>query len=77
MWTKIVHNLRGSLDNIKGNTQWAKLQRLEFHAIWTKEYFMGGFLPIWSSSTLHQSIYLNPHLELITWVITYMYMLHV
>ena len=33
IWTKIVHNLKGSLDNIKGNTQSANLQRLEFHAI--------------------------------------------
>ena len=24
IWTKIVHNLSGSLDNIKGNTQWAE-----------------------------------------------------
>ena len=34
IWTKIVHNLRGLLDSIKGNTQQAELKGLEFHAIW-------------------------------------------
>ena len=33
IWTEIVHNVRGSLDNIKGYTQRAKLQRLKIHAI--------------------------------------------
>ena len=28
-WTKIVHNLRGCLDNIKGNMQQIKLQILD------------------------------------------------
>ena len=39
IWTKIVHNLKGSLDNIKGNMQHAELKRLEFHAIWDKGIF--------------------------------------
>ena len=39
VWTEIVHNLRGSLDNIKGNTQRAEFQRLEFHAIHDKGIF--------------------------------------
>ena len=39
IWTEIVHNLRGSLDNIKGNTQQAELKRLEFHAIWDRDIF--------------------------------------
>ena len=34
IWTEIVHNLRGLLDSIKGNTQQAELKRLEFHVIW-------------------------------------------
>ena len=33
IWTKIVHNLRGLLDSIKGNTQEMEFKRLEFHAI--------------------------------------------
>ena len=32
----MVHNLWGSLDNIKGNTQQSEFPRLEFHAIWDK-----------------------------------------
>ena len=39
IWTEIVHNLRGSLDTIKGNTQQAVLQLLEFHATWDKGIF--------------------------------------
>ena len=39
IWTEIVHNLRGSLDNVKGNTQHAKLKRLEFHATWAQDIF--------------------------------------
>ena len=34
IWTKIVHNLRGLLDSVKGNTQPAELKLLELHAIW-------------------------------------------
>ena len=34
IWIEIVHNLRGLLDSIKGNTHQADLKRLEFHAIW-------------------------------------------
>ena len=33
IWIEIVHNLRGLLDNIKGNTHLTELKRLEFHAI--------------------------------------------
>ena len=33
IWIEIVHNLRGLLDSIKGNTHQAELKRLEFHAI--------------------------------------------
>ena len=36
-----MHNLNGSLDNIIGNTRWAKLQQLEFHAILDKGIFYG------------------------------------
>ena len=39
IWIEIVHNLKGSLDNMKGNMQHAKLKRLEFHAIWDKGIF--------------------------------------
>ena len=39
IWTKIVHNLRGSLDNIKGDMQQEELKRLKFHAIWDKDIF--------------------------------------
>ena len=39
IWTKIVHNLRGSLDNIKGNMQQAELKLLDFNAIWDKGIF--------------------------------------
>ena len=39
IWMEIVHNLRGSLDNIKGNMQQAVLQLLEFHATWDKGIF--------------------------------------
>ena len=31
--TKIVHNLKGSLEYIKGNLQLVELKQLEFHAI--------------------------------------------
>ena len=34
-----MHNLKGSLDNIKGNTQRTELQTLEFYAIWDKGLF--------------------------------------
>ena len=34
IWIEIVHNLRGFLDSIKGNTHQAELKRLEFRAIW-------------------------------------------
>ena len=34
IWTKIVHNLRGLLVSIKGNTQRVELKRSKFHAIW-------------------------------------------
>ena len=37
--TKIVHNLKGSLDNIKRNMQQAEHKRLEFHAAWDKCIF--------------------------------------
>ena len=43
IWAKIVYNLRGSLDNIKGNPQQAELQRLKFHAIWDKGIFYKRF----------------------------------
>ena len=33
IWIEIVHNLRGLLDSMKGNTHQAELKRLEFHAI--------------------------------------------
>ena len=33
IWIEIVHNLRGLLDSIKGNTHQVELKRLEFHAI--------------------------------------------
>ena len=36
---KKMHNLRGSLDNMKGDIQLEKLQRLELHAIWDKSIF--------------------------------------
>ena len=39
IWIEIVHNLKGSLDNIKGNMQAAELKLLEFHAIWDKEIY--------------------------------------
>ena len=39
IWTKIVYNLKGSLDNIKCNIQQAELERLEFQAIWNKGIF--------------------------------------
>ena len=49
IWTKIVCKLISSLDNIKGDTQEAKLKRFDFHAIWDKcIYFIGGFLTRWS-----------------------------
>ena len=38
-WTEIVHNLRGSLDNIKGNMQLTELQWLKFHAILDRKIF--------------------------------------
>ena len=80
-WDRIVHNIRGSLDNIKGNTQRKVLQRLEFHPYGTKEYFIGSFFTRWSSCTLHRSIYLSQYLELnldqTTRVITHMYVFHV
>ena len=34
IWIEIVHNLRGLLDSIKGNTHQAELKRLEFYAIY-------------------------------------------
>ena len=34
IWIEIVHNLRGILDSIKGNTHQAELRRVKFHAIW-------------------------------------------
>ena len=72
-----MHNLISSLDNIKGNPQQAKLQRLEFHAYGTKKYLIDSSLPMWSDFTLHQSIYLSwllePNLDKKTRVITYMY----
>ena len=40
-WTEIVHNLKGLLDSIKGNTHQAELQHLEFHAIWDIRIFYG------------------------------------
>ena len=36
IWREIVHNLKGFLVNIKGNTQRTELQTLEFYAIWDK-----------------------------------------
>ena len=53
--TKISHNLRGSLDKIKGNMQRIVLHNWSFMPYGTKEYFMGGFLQMWSDSTLHQT----------------------
>ena len=32
IWIEIVHNLKGSLDNINSKTQQAELKWLEFHA---------------------------------------------
>ena len=57
--TKIVHNLRGSLDNIKGNTQRAKLQCLEFHAILDKYIFYTQFFDKVEWFIVHISIYLS------------------
>ena len=34
IWIEIVHNLKGLLDSIKGNTHQAELKHVEFHAIW-------------------------------------------
>ena len=34
-----MHNLKGSLDNIKGNTQLEELQRSKFHGIWDTGIF--------------------------------------
>ena len=34
-----VHNLKGSLDNIKGNTHQVELKQLEFHAFSEKGVF--------------------------------------
>ena len=34
IWIEFVHNLRGLLDSIKGNTHQAELTRLEFYVIW-------------------------------------------
>ena len=34
IWIEIVHNLRGILDSINGNTHQAELRRVEFHVIW-------------------------------------------
>ena len=34
IWIEIVHNLKGLLDTIKGNTHQAELKHVEFHAIW-------------------------------------------
>ena len=48
-----MHNLKGSLDNIKGNMQQLELKRLEFHAIWDK-----GILYIWISDKVECS---TPH----------------
>ena len=39
IWIEIVHKLKGSLDNIKCNTEWTELQQLEFDAIWDKGIF--------------------------------------
>ena len=43
IWIEVVHNLRVSIDNIKGNTQRAKLQCLGFHAILDKLIFYTQF----------------------------------
>ena len=40
----IVHNLKGLLDSIKGNTLRAELKRLEFHAMWDKGIFYRRFI---------------------------------
>ena len=34
IWIEIVHNLKGFLDSLKGNTHQAELKRLGFHVIW-------------------------------------------
>ena len=39
IWTETVHNLKGSLDNIKGNTHQVELKQLEFHAFSEKGVF--------------------------------------
>ena len=39
IWTEILHNLRGALDNINSNTQQVELKRLEFHAT---DFYQGG-----------------------------------
>ena len=49
---EIVYNLRGCLDNIKGDTQQAELQQLKFHATWDKDLFYWHFLIRWSGFTL-------------------------
>ena len=35
----LFYNLKGLLDNIKGNTHKPELKRLEFHAIWDIDIF--------------------------------------
>ena len=63
IWTEIVHNLKGSLDNIKGNMQQQSSKDWIFMPYGTEAYFIDGFLIRWNGSTLHQSIYLNRCLE--------------
>ena len=53
-WTEVMHNVRGSLDNIKRNMQYAVLKQLDFRAIEDREYLIDRFLIVWSGSTLHR-----------------------
>ena len=60
IWTEGVHNLKGSLDNIKGNTQQIRVTTIGVSChLGQKEYFLTGFLTRWSGSKLHRSIYLS------------------
>ena len=71
--TEIVHNHRGSLDNIKSNIQQAELKQLEFRAIWDKRIFYRRISNKvdWVYST--QSIYLSRQLEFRKGLITERY----
>ena len=43
IWIEVVHNLKGLLDSIQGNTHQEELKRLEFHAIWDIGIFYKRF----------------------------------